>query len=541
MIIHHLTDGQLHIPAVPRSVALGLFDGLHPGHRQVILSAVREGEDCLSRAVYTFIPHTVTTKTHTGRLCDDREEQQLLETMGVEELFKADFAAVRHLSPEEFVRDVLVEQLHAERVTCGFNYHFGAGGIGDAALLTELCASYGITATVIPEVDCGGTPINSTAIRAAIADGNMALARRLLGRPYHLQVPVTQGQHLGRRLGLPTINQMLPAPLAAPRFGVYASCVQWEGHTYPAVTNIGVRPTVGADAPLAETYILGFDGDLYGTEPTVYPLEYLRPEQAFDSLEALQAQIRADIARTEERFAAPAGREIRAVFFDFDDTLDNRDAAFRQGLSSFIRYYYPSLSDGEVLTRREEMFLYQRGSYGQIIYYRDMLSHFFTVYPPEVPADPDKAMRRLIGGFAAAGVPHPDVFPTLAALRERGYLLGVITNGTARTQACKLDYSGLRPYMDLVVLAGEEGIQKPDPRLFQMAAARLGVPCESCVFVGDHPENDLRGAQNAGYIPLRKRPDLDLGHPFHQMEMPTDIPVIEDIGDLLPWLDNTPT
>ncbi len=541
MLIHHLTDGQLHIPAVPRSVALGLFDGLHPGHRQVILEAVRNGEDCLSRAVYTFLPHTVTTKSIAGRLCDDREEQQLLQTMGVEELFKADFAAVRHLTPEAFVQEILVGQLNAKRVTCGFNYRFGAGGRGDAALLTALCAPYDITVTVVPEVDCGGAPINSTAIRAAIADGDMSLVRRLLGRPYRLQVPVTQGQHLGRRLGVPTINQILPAHLVAPRFGVYASCVQWDGNTYPAVTNIGVRPTVGADAPLAETYILGFSGDLYGTEPTVYPLEYLRPEQTFESLEALQTQIRADAAYAEALFATPAKQEIRAIFFDFDDTLDNRDAAFRQGLSAFIRYYYPSLTEEEVHARREEMFLYQRGGYGQIIYYRDLLSHFFALYPPEVPYDPDKAMRRLVGGFAAAGVPHPDVFSTLSALRQKGYRLGVITNGTARTQACKLDYSGLRPYMDLVVLAGEEGIQKPDPRVFQMAAARLGVPCACCVFVGDHPINDLEGARHAGFIPLRKRPDLDPDHPFHQMEMPADIPVIDHIGDILDWLDNTTT
>ena len=541
MLTHNLTDPQVHIPAVPRSVALGLFDGLHPGHRQVILAAVRQGEDCLSRAVYTFLPHTINTKTIAGRLCDDREEEHLLQIMGVEELFKEDFAAVRHLTPAAFVQQVLVEQLNAKRVTCGFNYRFGAGGAGDATMLTELCAPYGITVTVVPEVDCGDTPINSTAIRAAIADGDMALARRLLGRPYHLQVPVTEGQHLGRRLGLPTINQILPAHMAAPRFGVYASCVQWDGNTYPAVTNIGVRPTVGANAPLAETYILGFDGDLYGTEPVVYPLQYLRPEQKFDSLEALQAQIQADVARTEALFAAPAQREIRAIFFDFDDTLDNRDAAFRQGLSQFVRYYYPSLSEEEVADRSEAMFLYQRGGYGQIIYYRDLLQHFYEQYPPEVSYDPDKAMRRMIGGFARAGQPHPDVVDTLIALRRRGYLLGVITNGAARTQACKIDSTGLRPYLDLVVLAGEEGIQKPDVRVFQMAAARLGVPCECCVFVGDNPENDLMGAKNAGFIPLRKHPDLDPDHPFHRMEIPADIPVIHNIGDILTWLDNPAT
>lgn len=541
MIIHHLTDRQLHIPTLPRSVALGLFDGLHPGHRQVILAAVEGGDDDLSRAVYTFLPQTVTSKGTPSRLCDDEEEQRLLHTMGVNELFKADFNSVRHLSPEAFVRDVLHTQLGAKRVACGFNYRFGAGGAGDAALLTRLCADYGITVTVVPEVDCDGMPVNSTAIRRAVAEGDMPLVRRLLGRPYHLQAPVTQGQHLGRRLGLPTINQYLPAAMAMPRFGVYASCVQIDGEVYPAVTNIGVRPTVGADAPLAETYILGFSGDLYGTAPTVYPLTYLREEQVFPDLAALQTQIEKDAAHAAALFTPPAKQEIRAVFFDFDDTLDNRDAALRQGLSAFLPYYYPSLSPEEIATRGEAMFLYQRGEYGQIVHYWEMLEHFFTLYPPERPVDVATALRRLIAVFSAAGQPHPDVLPTLAELRRRGILTGIITNGTAFTQARKMDHTGLRTCVDLVVLAGEEGIQKPDPRLFRIAAARLGVPCECCVFVGDNPENDLMGARGAGFIPLRKHPDLDPEHPYHQMEMPADVPVLEHISDLLTWLDNLPT
>ena len=540
MIVHHLTDGQLNLPAVPRAVALGLFDGLHPGHRQVIMAAVEGAADGWTPAVFTFLPHSVIKEGYR-RLTDDGEEERLLKIMGVKELIKVDFAAIRHLTPEEFVRDFLHSTLNARHVTCGFNYRFGAKGAGDAAQLTALCAAYGITVTVVPEVDCGDTLINATTIRAALAAGDMPRVRRLLGRPYCLRLPVAHGQQLGRRLGLPTINQTLPADRALPRFGVYASCVQWDGHTYPAVTNVGVRPTVGAEAPLAETYILGFDGDLYDAEPAVYPLHYLRPEQTFDSLEALQAQIRQDIAAAEALFAPPAQREIRAVLFDFDDTLDNRDAALREGLSRLVRYYYPSLREEEVLTRREEMFLYQRGDYGQIVHYWEMLEHHFALYPPEIPVEVPTALRRLIAFFAAAGQVHPDVIPTLTALRERGYRLGIITNGSAFNQARKIDHTGLRAYVDLVVLAGEEGIQKPDPRVFRMAAARLGVPCECCVFVGDNPESDLQGAKNADFIPLRKHPDLDATHPLFRMEMPTDVPVIHHIGDILTWLENATT
>ena len=530
-----------NIPSRPRSVALGLFDGLHPAHRQVILSATMDIDDAIAVAVYTFDPTTVTTKNSNGLLCDTAEEEHLLTTIGVDELFRVDFAAVQHLSPADFVYQVLKEQLGAVKVSCGYNYRFGYRGQGDVSLLTALCAEVGIAVTVVPEIDIDGIPVSSTAIRAAIADGDMALTRRLLGRPYCLCTPVAEGQHLGNRLGFPTINQPLPVGFAHPRFGVYASCVQFEGETYPAVTNIGLRPTVGADAPLAETYILGFSGDLYGKSPRVYPLTYLRPEQAFPSLEALQEQIEQDSASAAALLDGTKHHGIRAVFFDFDDTLDNRDSAFRVGLSAFLRYYYPSLSEEELHSRREEMFCFQRGHYGEIIYYRDMLAHFLEKWPPEVPTDVPTAYRRMIGAFAAAGQPHPDVYDTLTALRERGYLIGIITNGTPRTQSLKIDHSGLRRYTDLVVLAGDEGIQKPDVRIFRMAAARLGVPPTACVFVGDHPVNDLEGARAAGFTPIRKVWDFDADHPIRHIPAAEDLPSIRHISEVLTLLDNTST
>ena len=530
-----------NIPSCPRSVALGLFDGLHPAHRQVILAATMDIDDDTAVAVYTFDPTTVTTKAVSGLLCDVDEEEHLLHLMGADELFRVDFATVQHLSPTDFVHNVLKAQLGAVKVSCGYNYRFGYRGQGDTALLTKLCAEVGIAVTVVPEIDIDGIPVSSTAIRRCIADGDMATARRLLGRPYCLRTPVMEGQRLGNQLGFPTINQPLPEGLAHPRFGVYASCVETEGETYPAVTNIGVHPTVGATTPLAETYILGFSGDLYGHSPRVYPLTYLRPEQSFPSLEALRAQIEKDTAAAASLFDEEKNSGIKAVFFDFDDTLDNRDAAFRVGLSAFLRYYYPSLNEEEIASRREEMFFFQRGHYGEIIYYRDMLAHFLEVWPPEIPTDVHTAYRRMIRAFAAAGQPHPDVCTTLTALRQRGYLTGIITNGTPRTQSLKMDHSGLRLYVDLVVLAGEENIQKPDTRIFRLAAGRLGVPPTACLFVGDHPQNDLEGARAAGFIPVRKIWDFDADHPIQHYPLTEDIPTIRHISEVLSLLDDTPT
>ena len=527
-------------PSCPRAVALGLFDGLHSAHRQVILSAAADMEDGTNLAVYTFDTNTITTKP-IQRLSDDAEEEHLLSLLGVDELFRVDFTDVQHLSPADFVRKILKEQLGAVKVSCGYNYRFGHRGAGDTALLTALCAEVGISVTVVPEVDVDGQPVSSTTIRAAIAEGDMVTARRLMGRPYCLHTPVVEGQHLGNKLGFPTINQPLPQGFAHPRYGVYASCVQFEGETYPAVTNVGIRPTVGTDAPLAETYIIGFSGDLYGQCPRVYPITYLRPEQTFSSLQELTAQIEQDATAATKLFDESAYNGIKAVFFDFDDTLDNRDNAFRVGLSAFLRYYYPSLSEEEIAHRREEMFYFQRGHYGQIIYYRDMLAHFLEVWPPEIPTDVDAAYRRMIRAFAKAGQPHSDVFDTLTALRQRGYLVGILTNGTPRTQNLKIDHTGLRRYVDLVVLAGEEGIQKPDVRVFKLAAARLGVPTTACLFVGDHPINDLEGARAAGFTPIRKDAALEPNHPIHQIPVAEDIPTIRHISEVLTLLDGTPT
>ena len=147
----------------------------------------------------------------------------------------------------------------------------------------------------------------------------------------------------------------------------------------------------------------------------------------------------------------------------------------------------------------------------------------------------------MIRAFAAAGQPHPDVCTTLTALRQRGYLTGIITNGTPRTQSLKMDHSGLRLYVDLVVLAGEENIQKPDTRIFRVAAGRLGVPPTACLFVGDHPQNDLEGARAAGFIPVRKIWDFDADHPIQHYPLTEDIPTIRHISEVLSLLDDTPT
>lgn len=281
------------LPAIGEtSVALGGFDGLHCGHQAVLQAALQGKEQNLIPAVFTFA--TLFSVKRMPQLMTVELREQLLEKMGFDVLWQPDFSAVSGLSPEEFVKKVLRDTLHARRVCCGFNYHFGAGGRGDAALLQRLGAENGMEIRVLPPVELAGQAVSSSRIREAVTAGEMELAEMLLGRPFSIDFPVAHGRQLGRRLGAPTINQEFPSDFILPRFGVYAAAAKVQGITYPAVSNVGIKPTVGAEAPLAETYLMDYNGDLYGQRVTVELLRFLRPERKFASVEELKGQIHAD-------------------------------------------------------------------------------------------------------------------------------------------------------------------------------------------------------------------------------------------------------
>lgn len=535
MEIYHLPTDQNRIPNRPRSVALGIFDGVHIGHRAVIAQAALADEPC---AVYTFEADTLTTKPGQELLCPDELEYQL-NTLGVQELFQTDFATVKDLSPAAFVEHILHGQLHATRVTCGFNYRFGKDGVGDASLLTRLCAEMGISVTVIPPVTVDRMPVSSTAIRTAIANGDMATAQRLLGRNYSLHLPVESGQHLGRRLGMPTINQILPTGWVNPRFGVYASCAIAKGQLYPAVTNIGLRPTVGTDTPLAETWIDGFSGDLYGETVTVYPLKYLRPEQRFHSLDDLRTQVRTDAAAARALLTTWNKTTVSAIIFDFDDTLGPRDPAFAAAVDKFISRHYPLITAEEHDQRCRDMINFNNYGYGMPIPYPKYIQKFLNTWEP-VKADVDNALRLFFRDFSAAYKLYEDTMDTLIALRQRGYRLSILTNGSDRLQNQKLDHCGVRPLVDSITVSGADGIHKPDPDIFRRAAARLGVPCEACLFVGDHPKNDVAGALGAGMHAVWMDPGFPPEHPCLQHPLPKNIPTITALSNLLGILPTLP-
>ena len=529
MDIYHLPAEQPPAPACPRSIALGIFDGLHSGHRAVIAAALHAGGGRC--AVYTFAPGTVSTKPGNGRLCTAQEETAILTQIGVQELFVTDFAAVRQLTPEQFVRDILVGQLHAGTVACGYNYRFGHGGCGDAATLKQLCAAYGVAVTVLPPIEAAGQPVSSSAIRRALAEGDMPLARRLLGRGYCLRLPVIHGRQLGRRLGTPTVNQLLPADFALPRFGVYACAVELDGQTYTGVTNIGVRPTVGADAPLAETWIQGFSGDLYGRTVAVYPVRFLRPEQKFADVAALCTQVQADGAAAAALFTPAADQPIRAVLLDFDDTVHRRDDAFAEAMRQFLHRAFPALPVAEFNSRLQELIAYNNYGYGMPCSYEEFFVRFLSLWPGSA-VTPQEAYGHFCTDFAAACRLCADVLPAIERQRKRGLLIGAITNGSSLLQNAKLDLSGLRPHLDIAAVGEDESIQKPDPRLFRRIAARLGLPCAACLYVGDNPGNDIAGALAAGMRPVWIDRGFAAGHPSYAQPVPPQVPVIRSLAGL---------
>lgn len=279
------------------AVALGFFDGLHLAHRRVLESAAAMRQEGLVPCVLLFDDHPqhVLNGKKVPKLLQDAKRDALLKEMGLTAI-GCSFARIRDDSPRAFVEEILIGELNAAFVSCGYNYRFGKNGAGDAGTLQTLCAEHEIKVRVCPEIDRDGEPVSSTAIRRAIEDGDAEKAARMLGRPFSFAAAVVSGDKRGRLLGTPTVNQRLPEDMVVPKYGVYVSEVTVNGERHTGVTNIGSRPTFHAGEVRSETYILDFDGDLYGKTVETALVKYLRPVLAFENAEALKAQIALDIA-----------------------------------------------------------------------------------------------------------------------------------------------------------------------------------------------------------------------------------------------------
>lgn len=281
------------------AVAAGVFDGVHLGHRAVIDKAVSVAgnADNTSAAVFTFDTPTVTTKGGIGFILNREDKLAELERLGAEYVYSPDFSLCRGLSAERFVREVLAARMRARYVVCGEDFRFGKNASGNTELLKKLGKELGFEAITVPSIDDkSGERISSTLIRQLISEGNISRVNGLLGYDYYFTLPVVGGRKIGRTLGFPTINQPLENERVMPRFGVYSSVAEFDGREYKSITNIGVKPTVSdSKRVLAETYIIGFEGELYGKNIKLSLKEFMRSELKLDSLDELKAQINKDL------------------------------------------------------------------------------------------------------------------------------------------------------------------------------------------------------------------------------------------------------
>lgn len=293
------------------SVAIGNFDGVHLGHQSVIAMA-RETGDRIGAplGVLTFEPHPrefFAPDAPPFRLTGPEARAHRLEKLGVDKLYELNFnAALSALSPDEFARNVIAEGLGLRHVVVGADFCFGKGRAGDAQDLEKFGAEMGFGVTIAELLKGDREEVSSTAIRNALSEGRPRDAARMLGHWHRIDGPVLGGEQRGRDLGYPTANMSI-AGLHPPRFGVYAVLVDVltgpHRGQYHGAASLGVRPMFQGEEPNIETFIFDFSGDLYSAELSVGLVEYLRPEETFDSLEAFIAQMDADCERAREVLA----------------------------------------------------------------------------------------------------------------------------------------------------------------------------------------------------------------------------------------------
>jgi riboflavin kinase/FMN adenylyltransferase len=290
----------------PCVVTIGVFDGVHRGHQRIVGQVTEEAAELgLPVVVVTFDPHPVEVVrpgSHPPLLCTPRRRAELLAGLGVDAVWMLPFTAeFSRLGPDEFVRAVLVDRLHAARVIVGENFRFGHRAAGDVALLAELGEKYDFTAEGVPLLAVDGVLISSSEIRERLAAGDVAGAARDLGRPHRVEGVVVRGQQRGRTLGFPTANLETLPYTAIPADSIYAGWLASlevggaEAERWPAAISVGTNPTFGDQERSVEAYALDrADLDLYGVHVAVEFLARLRGMERFDSAEELIAQMHRD-------------------------------------------------------------------------------------------------------------------------------------------------------------------------------------------------------------------------------------------------------
>lgn len=284
--------------------ALGFFDGVHLGHQALLQAccALAKQLDCTAAAItFDAHPQTLFSDDLPALISTTHDRQKLLKSYGMTDIYTFHVSKEVMSTPWEAFLGNLMQQ-GAAGFVCGDDFRFGHRGEGNAEKLRAFCAAQNLPCVIVPEQLREGNRISSSLIRALIEAGDMESATRYLGHPHILTGSVLHGQKLGRTLGVPTANLVIPEGIVVPKFGVYACRITIEGVRYAAVANVGTRPTVSGNGVTVEPWILDFDGDLYGKELSLEFYRFLRPEMKFADLNALKHQIQEDAVQTRQYF-----------------------------------------------------------------------------------------------------------------------------------------------------------------------------------------------------------------------------------------------
>src|ERR1043166_5814390 len=293
----------------PLFLAIGVFDGVHLGHQAVISTSAKHAKEAGGTpVVVTFDPHPVKVLRPNNAphlITATQHKIALIRDLGVRHLlvlhFDRSFAAT---SPEDFVEQLVENSKPLREICVGHEWSFGKGRAGDLALLKELGQQAGFNVIGVQAVSVNGEVVSSTAIRKAVEEGNLVKATQMLGREYTILGTVVRGEQLGRKLGFPTANLSAHSEQFPPN-GVYVTEARMGGTLYRGVANLGFRPTVAGEKSerLLELHLFDLDREIYGDEIEVHFVRYLRPEQKFADIEALKAQITADVRQARESFS----------------------------------------------------------------------------------------------------------------------------------------------------------------------------------------------------------------------------------------------
>ncbi|MCR1898101.1 bifunctional riboflavin kinase/FAD synthetase [Irregularibacter muris] len=297
-LIEQIGDIQNQIQ--PSVVALGYFDGIHLGHQELIMAAKKIAvEKKIKSVVFTFQSHPLSILSPSSApnlLTSNSKKIEIIESMGIDYMIFPKFTSdIMRTTPEDFVKDILVDKFNTRQVIVGFNHRFGYKGQGTPELLMSLGEKFGFEVTIIKPVQISGKVISSTLIRELIQSGQVEEVIKYLGHHYSIEGKVVHGKGLGKKLFVPTANINVQYNVLLPKLGVYHTMVNYDNTLHHAVTSVGFNPTFEEHPLSIETYILDFDDNLYDKTIEVFFIERIRDEMKFMSLEDLVHQIKTDI------------------------------------------------------------------------------------------------------------------------------------------------------------------------------------------------------------------------------------------------------